>query len=222
MGMNTSYHSLTGDMSGANYSSLRVASLDEREGWKSRQGWFAASFCGQIYEAWLDFALLKGKIVNEKGKALDPLKVDVYRRVLWLGRRWAWIDPLKEVSAYIQAIIHRLKSRTEVIEEQGGDATATWEQIEAEEAELEELGIELPAQQGGQQTPNQPNVGPDANGNDDPDLGEDPEGSRIKELEHDLATMRSLNRTSVAVIAEREIEIARLKAVRKPRKPKAA
>jgi lambda family phage portal protein len=218
--LNVANHSLTGDMSGANYSSLRVASLDEREGWMALQVWFSMSVMRPIYVAWLKFALLADKIVDASGKPLPAQNLERYKRVLWLGRRWGWIDPLKEVSANIQAIMHRLKSRTAVIEEQGGDATQVWEQVQAEEEELEGLGITVPSEQGGQQTPNQVTVGPDANGNDDPDADSDPDSARASALEADVIVMRAAATTNATIIAEREAELARLRATlqRKPKK----
>src|SRR5579885_1553180 len=210
-GLNVANHSLTGDYSGLSYAVIRAAMDGEQEGWKALQVWFAMAFKRKEFIAWLEYALLSGKILDGNGRPLPAENIDIYKRVKWIGRRWAYLDPLKEVSANIQSIIHRLKSRTEVIEENDGDASETWQQIADEEEELEELGIDLPVQGGGQQTPNLLNSGPDANGNDDPDTGSDPD-ARVKELEADLSLMRNANRMNATLIAEREMEIARLKA----------
>jgi len=73
--------------------------------------------------------------------ALPFTKIEKYKSVTFTGRRWSWIDPKAEVDANAVAIGQRLKSRSEVIREMGGDPDDVWAEIEREDKALEALGI---------------------------------------------------------------------------------
>lgn len=120
-GLGVSYTSLANDLEGVNYSSIRAGLLEEREEWKSLQEWFIAGFITPIFEDWLGWSLFQGKILLANGSALPFRKLEQFNQPYWQGRRWPWVDPLKDVQADILAIAARLKSRRQVITEDGGD-----------------------------------------------------------------------------------------------------
>lgn len=128
VGVNVAYHNLAGDMEGVNYSSARIAELDERDHWMTLQSFVTEHVHdAPLYPDWLRWQVLTGKL------PFDPARLEVYREVLWQGRRWAWVDPLKEVNAAVTAIDARLKSRTRVIAEGGEDIEDVLDEIAAEE-----------------------------------------------------------------------------------------
>jgi lambda family phage portal protein len=145
VGLGVSYNNLAGDLTSVNFSSIRQGALDEREVWKGLQQFFISAWCEQLYPEWLQMALLMEKIrVPTKtggSGALPFTKIDKYRSVTFTGRRWSWIDPKAEVDANAVAIGQRLKSRSEVIREMGGDPDDVWAEIEREDKTLEKLGI---------------------------------------------------------------------------------
>lgn len=55
-GVGVSYESLSRDYSQSNYSSSRLALLDERSLWRVLQGWLIRDHLTPIYRAWLDAA----------------------------------------------------------------------------------------------------------------------------------------------------------------------
>ena len=55
-GLGVAYHSLAGDVSDANYSSARVALLDERDQWRKRQSWLIKNLHEVVYREWLQMA----------------------------------------------------------------------------------------------------------------------------------------------------------------------
>lgn len=146
-GLGVSYNSLASDLEGVNYSSIRAGVLEERDAWMAWQNWMIESLMTPVYEGWLRAGLLAGAIGFPSGTPLPATKVDKFLSHRWQGRRWAWVDPLKDVQANIQAIGARLKSRREVIEEQGGDLEEVWAQLQVEQTLAESMGIglELPA-----------------------------------------------------------------------------
>jgi lambda family phage portal protein len=117
-GIGTSYESLSRDYSQSNYSSSRLALLDDRDLWRFYQSWFISDFRCQIHREWLQQAVLSELVPIDIGQyAIDPSK---FEAVLFKPRGWTWIDPTKEVAAYKEAIRAGLTTRTDVISATGG------------------------------------------------------------------------------------------------------
>lgn len=136
-GLGVAYHNLANDLANVNYSSARIGELDERDAWLTLQNFVVEHLHDPLYDEWLPVQVLSGQLPFEMER------LDKYRKVYWQGRRWAWVDPLKEVGASIEAINARLKSRTRIAAEGGEDLEETFEEIAAEQAMAEEMGIEL-------------------------------------------------------------------------------
>lgn len=102
-GVGASYESLSRDYSQSNYSSSRLALLDDRDLWRVLQGWFIASFRQKLHRAWLQMAVLSRAIpgINFEEYALNPHKFECAR---FKPRGWGWVDPTKEVEAYKEAV----------------------------------------------------------------------------------------------------------------------
>lgn len=113
-GVGCSYESLSRDYSQSNYSSSRLALLDDRDLWRVLQQWWARSFRQPLFEQWLQAAVLSRAIksITVEAYALDPEK---FHAVTWKFRGWSWVDPVKEVGAYKEAIRAGLTSATRVI-----------------------------------------------------------------------------------------------------------
>lgn len=139
VGVNVAYHNLSGDMEGVNYSSARIAELDERDSWMTIQNFVAEHLHDDIYSDFLQMSVLTGAL------PFDPGRLELYRDVYWQARRWAWVDPEKEVTAATKAIDARLKSRTRIIAESGEDIEDVFDEIKAEQDLAKEKGVELPA-----------------------------------------------------------------------------
>ena len=140
-GLGVSYATLANDLEGVNYSSIRAGVLEERDNWMLLQNWFADVFLTPVYEAWLNMAILKGLIVNDRGVPLSIRDKGEAMRHVWQGRRWAWVDPLKDIEATIAAINNGLMSRTEAAAQQGRDLYDVWAQLQKEQDDASALGL---------------------------------------------------------------------------------
>lgn len=131
------YNIIANDLEGVNYSSGRLGMLDERELWKLIQKFDIEIAERPIFEAWLEMSLMTGAI------PLPLAKFDKFNQPIFRGRRWAWVDPQKEVDANASQVENKFISRTRVIED--SDVDADFEQIIFELAEeemmMEELGL---------------------------------------------------------------------------------
>ena len=110
-GIGTSYETLSRDYSQSNYSSSRLALLDDRDLWRVLQGWLIENFLTKIYREWLDSAVLSGAISIPNYFKQKPH----YQAVRFRPRGWSWIDPAKEVQAYINAVDKGFMSYTDVV-----------------------------------------------------------------------------------------------------------
>jgi lambda family phage portal protein len=122
-GIGVSYESLSRDYSQSNYSSSRLALLDDRDLWRYFQAWFIRSFREPLHRLWVQQAVLGGAIPQIPVAAywLDRRR---YEAVRFRPRGWAWIDPEKEAKAAILEIRNGLDTRTAVISRNGVRATA--------------------------------------------------------------------------------------------------
>lgn len=118
-GVGVSYESLSRDYSQSNYSSSRLALLDDRDMWRFYQSWFICDFRHQIHKEWLQQAVYAAAIpeLPIEQYALDPSK---FEAVLFKPRGWSWIDPTKEVDAYKEAIKDGMTTLTDVIAQTAG------------------------------------------------------------------------------------------------------
>jgi lambda family phage portal protein len=144
-GLGVAYHNLAGDLEAVNFSSARAGTLEERDNWMQLQDWFVAGFVRPVFEQWLSLALLSGEITVPTSGGPLTMGADATNKILTglilTGRRWAWVDPMKDVQANILAIDAGLKSRREVVNEQGRDLDDVWANLAREKTEAERLGI---------------------------------------------------------------------------------
>lgn len=136
-GVGVSYETLSKDYSQSNYSSSRLALLDDRDQWRSLQKWLVQHFHQRVFEEWLDMAVLSG--------ALDLpnywVNQEAYRAVRWMPRGWSWVDPAKEVAAYKAAVRSGFMTQAEVVAQTGCDIEELMMQRQREVEMAESLGL---------------------------------------------------------------------------------
>lgn len=160
-GVGTSYESLSKDYSQSNYSSSRLALLDDRDLWRAIQAFFIRSFRQRIHKRFLQQAVFS--------KALKTISVEEYatnikkyEAVKFKPRGWSWIDPTSEVEAYKEAVKGGFTTVTRVIA-QTGDGYDLEDMLTERQHELElakERGLTFDTDPGADQK-----VAPPANAN---------------------------------------------------------
>lgn len=128
-GLGVAYNGLSNDLEGVNYSSIRAGVLEERDNWMGLQTWFIELFLEPLYLEWLEVSLLSGQLMFPNGSALPIAKLDKFAAHRWQGRRWAWVDPEKDINASILGITHGLKSPQRVAAEMGVDIEDVLDEI---------------------------------------------------------------------------------------------
>ena len=132
-----SYNALSNDLEGVNYSSIRAGLLEEREVWKAIQRMMIDHVLVPIFEDWLEIELLSGRL----GLPFDKFwkfNVPDFR-----GRRWAWVDPKKDIEAAILAMGAKIKPLRDIIADDGGDIYEVMEKIKADEELATSMNLSL-------------------------------------------------------------------------------
>lgn len=147
-GWGIAFHALTNNLEGVNYSSIRAGVLEDREQFKMLQNWLIRILIEPVYEEWLLYAYTMGAI--KIGRIPLSRPIDQYMPHSFQPRRWAWVDPQKDGAANELAIKLNLKSRSQIIREQGDDPESVFREIQREREMLTTMGIPI-------DTENQPN-----------------------------------------------------------------
>lgn len=141
-GVGVSYESLSRDYSQSNYSSSRLALLDDRDLWRVLQTWFICDFRERLHDMWMQQAVLSRAVpsVSIEDFASNPSK---FTQVRFKPRGWTWVDPSKEISAFQDSIKSGFSTVSDVIAQTGGglDLQDVLEQREQELALMKEKGI---------------------------------------------------------------------------------
>lgn len=140
-GLGVSYNNLASDLTNVNFSSIRQGLINERTAWEALQGEFISQMMRPIFRAWLEYSLAAGKIRTEKGAPVPPTNQEKFSNVKFVGRRWTWIDPVNDMTAAEKALNMKIKSRSRIIRDLGGDPWSEWAEIAEENEEMKALGL---------------------------------------------------------------------------------
>lgn len=140
-GLGVGYNSIATDLEGVNFSSLRSGALAERDTWMTLQQWYIDWVVHPIFDRWLSASIGRGLISRPSGRPLDPMRLTSLQKVTILGRRWAWVDPHRDLLAAELAVRLRTRSISDIIREQGRDPDDVWAELAADQERLRELGL---------------------------------------------------------------------------------
>lgn len=116
-----SYESLSRDYSQSNYSSSRLALLDDRDLWKALQQWFIRTFREPLHREWLGLAVMAGALQSIPPEQFLTNRAK-FEAVQFKPRGWGWVDPTKEVAAYKEAVLAGFTTVSDVIAATGNGA----------------------------------------------------------------------------------------------------
>ena len=137
-GLDVPYFELTGDLSEVNFSSARIGLAQSRDNWRGLQGWFAEAVCLPIYKAWVKSAIGINGILN-----ISPRDYDEIQMPEWQGRRWEYIEPLKDAQADALAIATGTRTLKGILAERGIDFDDHVAELVEVKTILEEKGLDF-------------------------------------------------------------------------------
>lgn len=129
-GYDTTYETLTGDLSNVNFSSGRMGQLEFQrivEEWQELL--LIPILCRGVWKWFMDYAKISG-FVNDKARV----------KCSWTAPRREFIDPLKEIKALIEQTRSGLISWQEAVRTLGFDPDEIIRQMEEDKARFDKLG----------------------------------------------------------------------------------
>jgi lambda family phage portal protein len=130
-----SYESLSRDYSQSNYSSSRLALLDDRDLWRVLQSWFVRSLRQRVHRIWLRQAVL-ARAVESIGLEEYFKRPGKFEAARFKTRGWQWVDPGKEQDAFAAAVRNGFTTVGDVISQTAGGMDLE-DVLEARAQELE-------------------------------------------------------------------------------------
>lgn len=124
-GLGVSYASLSNDLEGTSYSSVRQGALEERDAYKTMQSFIHDHFIVPVFSKWLSNVMEFNYIPIPESR-FDKFFNETYFR----GRSWSWVDPQKEIRAVGEAMQLGILSPSEACLMQGRDVEevySTWQ-----------------------------------------------------------------------------------------------
>lgn len=125
---NLEYSNFANDWAGVSFSSVRVGTISERDTWTVEQNDFISQCKTPQYYAWLQSFLSLAV-----SKQLPPEKFDKFAEHEFRGRRWMWVDPMKDMRAAEVSVAHGWKTNTQVASDMGTDYADNVEGLKREE-----------------------------------------------------------------------------------------
>lgn len=143
-GVGVPYAEVTGDLKGANYSSLRAGRVAyKRRIERTQFGVFVHQLCRPVRLRWLQAAVLAGAIDGLTPAQYIARKPEV-DKTRWRVPAWESHDPQKDGSANQTAYGLRIKPISTMIEENGDDPDEVFDQIAADNQALADRNISPP------------------------------------------------------------------------------
>lgn len=137
VGLGVSYMTLTGDLAKTSFSSAKVGLMPERDEFETLQVWLAEHLHRPVYRAWLPFALLTPFL------SLPSFAASRWMEVRFQGRRWPWIDGLKEIEAAGKEIGLGVNSRQNICRSLGRDFETILEELAHENKLAKEYEVDV-------------------------------------------------------------------------------
>lgn len=136
-GLNVSYATLTGDLRGANFSSLRAGRQQEQRMFRKMQGHMIRHFIRPVFDAWLPQAILSGMI------RLPFSKLEQFNKPHFSGTRWESVDPQTDATAALMLINGGLTTRSKYCEEHGDDFEDVVAELDYEQGLASDAGLQF-------------------------------------------------------------------------------
>ena len=137
-GLSVSYASLSNDLEGTSYSSIRQGALEERDAYRMMQQFLLEHFIVPAYSVWLQNVMEFGVIPIPATRFEKFFMATSFR-----PRGWQWVDPQKEVNAAVTAMHNGIMSMQDVSNQYGRDIEETFSQWQRDQELANQFGLTL-------------------------------------------------------------------------------
>lgn len=136
-GLNLEYASFANDWAGVSFSSVRVGTIAERDYWMIAQAMMIVQLKTPVFLAWLRSFL---SLSISGGYPLE--KFEKFSEHTFRGRRWLWVDPMKDIKAAEIAVAHGWKTDVQIAEDFDADFDDNVEELKRKEELVKGTSLE--------------------------------------------------------------------------------
>jgi len=137
-GFDVEYANFANDWAGVSYSSVRQGTISERDMWKMLQDDFISQMKTPVF-----ISFMRSLLANPISGGFMITKLAKFKNHLFRGRRWGWVDPVRDMNASKLARANGWKSDTEIVEDLGGDFDDTVDQIKRDDETKKGTSLEV-------------------------------------------------------------------------------
>jgi len=130
------YSNYTNNWSGVSFSSVRVGTISERDSWIVAQNDYAGQCKTPQFLAWLRSFLSLAVSGGYPAEKYEKFSEHGFR-----GRRWMWVDPMKDMKAAGEAVDRGWKTNSQVAADMGTDFDENMEEYKREKAAKGKAGF---------------------------------------------------------------------------------
>jgi lambda family phage portal protein len=128
-GFGIEYSNAFNDWAGVSFSSVRAGTISERDMWCALQSEMIAQSKSPVFLMWLQSFLS----LSVSG-SLPPSKLEKFAEHEFRGRRWMWVDPMKDINAAEKAVKNGWKTNTQIAADYGTDYGDNIEELKREQS----------------------------------------------------------------------------------------
>lgn len=152
-GLGLDYVSLSSNLEGVSYSSIRQGTIDSRDNYRTVQRFLIEHFAEPIYRKWLNHSLMIGALPFPNNRFDKFANAAQFR-----GRGYEWVDPQREVKAKIDALNNGFVTYSDIQAQYGRDAEEVFSGLQADKELAERYGIKLALEPLGAKSPAFPEI----------------------------------------------------------------
>jgi len=136
-GIGVEYANFANDWAGVSFSSVRLGTISERDFWMMLQGDMISQDKSRVFMLWLR-SFLSLSISGD-----FPLdKYEKFSEHEYRGRRWMWVDPMRDMASAVIARDHGWKTDTQITADMGGDFGDNISEIKRETGDVKGTRLE--------------------------------------------------------------------------------
>jgi len=140
VGRKVSYELAFRDYSQTNFSSARASLIQDNKTFAKEQWHFATYVLNPLFEEWLEANVLAGNIKGLSASAYFKDK-SKFTRARWIAPAKEWVDPLKDIKAFVEEYKLGTATLSEFAASKGKDLDEIIKQREREDEMLKNAGI---------------------------------------------------------------------------------
>ena len=139
-GLGVEFANFANDWAGVSYSSVRQGTISERDGWILLQNQFIAQSKVPMFLLWL-----RSFLASDISGQFPAEKFEKFAEHEFRGRRWMWVDPMRDMNAAKVAVENGWKTNTDVAADLGTDYADNLDTLRRENEMEKAAGIKSDA-----------------------------------------------------------------------------